>query len=200
VYEKMRILCLAPVMAKSFCDDYYMYKRVHERGAEITFITGKSSGARAGGMKLPPYENNDGFPIYRLYKDANEMLIVPRRRLREILQIANELKPDLILCHLHSNMPIALHLRKYLKIPIVLHVESAGVIPQQKFVPSWKMSPIYRMHKMPVNGFGLWSWLCERADMLITSDPRDEHKLSSLTRKGKPIFYVPWPASVPEGC
>ncbi len=73
----MKILCLAPVMAKSLCDDYYMYKRVVDRGAQLSFITGKSSGDRAGGLKLPPYENNDGFPIYRLYKDSREMFILP---------------------------------------------------------------------------------------------------------------------------
>ncbi len=97
-------------------------------------------------------------------------------------------------------MPLALYLREYLKIPIVLHVESAGVIPRQKFVSSWKMRPVYRIHGMPLTGFELWSWLCAKADILITSDPRDEHKLSLLAQKGKPIYYVPWPASVPIGC
>jgi glycosyltransferase involved in cell wall biosynthesis len=197
----MRILCLAPVMAKSFCDDYYMYKQIRDKGAEITFITGQSAGDRLGGMKLPLYENKDGFPIYRLYKDSREMLIFPRRRLKEILQIANGLKPDLILCHLHSNMPIALKLRKYLGgIPIVLHVESARAIRQRKFVAGWKMSIAYRLHEMPLNGFSLWAWLCEKADVIITSDPKEERKLSSSECKGKPVYYVPWPASVPNGC
>lgn len=196
---KMKILCIAPVMAKSLCDDYYMYKRLHERGAEITFITGQSSGARAGGMKLPPYENNDGFPILRLYRNSTEMLIFPQRRLKQVVKVAKELSPDLILCHLADNMRLALMLRGNLNsnIPIVLHVEIAGSIAKQKYVASWKMRPIRWLVGVPSRGPELWSWLCQRADALITSHPPDQEILSWLSH-GKPIRYLPWPASLAE--
>ena len=197
----MKILCLAPVMAKSLCDDYYMYKRVRNRGAEISFITGQSSGDRAGGVKLPPYENNDGFPIYRLYRESREMLIFPQRKMKEVVKIAKKLKPDLILCHLEDNMRFAVMLREKLdlKIPIVLHVEIASSTAKKKFFASWKMRPIRRLIGVPSRGYELWSWLCQKADAIITSHPADQEILSSLSRNGKPMYYLPWPASIPEG-
>lgn len=121
-------------MSKTLCDDYYMYKRVHEKGAKIIFVVGRSSGARAKGMKLAPYENIDGFPIYRPYRDSTEMLIFPQRKLKEVVTIAKELKPDLILCHIEDNMRLTLMLREKLnlKIPIVLHVEIASATSKIK--------------------------------------------------------------------
>ena len=58
----------------------------------------------------------------------------PQRRLNKVLEVASELKPDIILCHLAENMLLALKLQKYLKIPIVLHVEIASKIAGSKFV------------------------------------------------------------------
>jgi glycosyltransferase involved in cell wall biosynthesis len=195
----MKILCFAPVMAKSLCDDYYMYKRIHDSGSEIVFIAGKSSGARAGGINLPPYENYDGFPIHRIYKNSREMLFFPRRKIKEVLKIARELNPDLILCHLADNMRLALMVRANLDLtmPIVLHLEIAGTIPKQKYVASWKMRPFRWIIGVPSRGLELWSWLCQKADGLITSHPPDQQILLELS-KNKPIFYLPWPASLTE--
>ena len=52
----------------------------------------------------------------------------PQRRLSKVLEVASKLKPDIILCHLAENMLLALQVQKYLKIPIVLHVEIASKI------------------------------------------------------------------------
>jgi glycosyltransferase involved in cell wall biosynthesis len=177
-----------------------MYIKVHEKGTELAFIAGQSSGARAKSMKLPPYENMDGVPVYRLYKNSNEMLIFPRRRLKEVLEIAKQLNPDLILCHLADNMRLALLLQRHLKIPIVLHVEIASWYLSRRFVDSWKMRTVRRLLGMPTRGPRLWSWLCEKADALITSHPPDRKILNLLSEHGKPVYYLPWPAQVPEGC
>ena len=186
-------------MSKILCDDYYMYKRIHEKGAKIAFITGQSSGARAKGTKLPPYENDDGFAIHRLYKNSMEMLLFSQRKIKEVLKIARELKPNLILCHLTDNMHLALMVQKYLKVPIVLHVEIAGNIPQRKLIGTYKILPMRRLIGMPFRGPDLWSWCCQKADALISSHPPDQSRLSQLSRHGKPVYYLPWPASIPEG-
>jgi glycosyltransferase involved in cell wall biosynthesis len=175
-----------------------MYKRLHDRGVEIAFIAGRSSGARANGVILPPYENIDGFPIYRLYRDSTEMLIFPQRKLKEVVKIATALKPELILCNSADNMRLALMLRKNLnlKIPVALRLEIAGAIPKSKFVASWKMRPIRLLIGVPSKGPELWSWLCQRADAIITSNPPDQQILHLLSKHGKPVYYLPWPASI----
>jgi glycosyltransferase involved in cell wall biosynthesis len=200
----MNVLVLAPVMSKNLCDDYYLYKNLHEKGVNLAFVTGTSSGStRANYSKLLPYENIDGFPIHRLYKNykyRNEMLFFPRKRLKEILNIAKELKPDLILCHLSENMRLALLVQKHLKIPIVLHVEITNNIVNSEFMDSRKMRIAKRLIGLPTRGSSFWSWLCEKADALITSDPPDQQILNLLSKHGKPVYYLPWPANIPEDC
>ena len=191
----MNILCLAPVMTKIICEDYYMYARMQERGANIVFVTGRSAGDRARTLKLPAYENEDGLTIHRLYKNPREMLIFPQKRLKKVIEVARRLNPDLILCHLADNMRLAILLQKHLKVPIVLHVEIAGEILLQKF-DSWKTKPFRFLVGMPSTGIAYWSWLCEKADAVITSNPPDKDILPMLSKHGKPVYYLPWPAHV----
>ena len=89
----MNVLVIAPVMSKDLCDDYFMYKRLHEKGINLVFITGQTSGARANHMKLSFYENIDGFPIYRLYKDYNEMTFFPRKKSKKNIENSRRIKP-----------------------------------------------------------------------------------------------------------
>jgi glycosyltransferase involved in cell wall biosynthesis len=200
----MNVLVLAPVMSKELCEDYYTYTRLHEKGVKLAFITGRSLGARGNYMKLPLFENTDGIPIYRLYdnyRDFNEMGLFPLKKLKQVLSVANSLKPDLILCHLAENMLLALRLQKHLKIPIVLHVETASNIAKSKFIGgSWQTRFARVLIGQPIRGLLYWSWLCEKADALVTSEPRDQHLLHSLSKHGKPLYYLPWPARIPEDC
>jgi len=196
----MNILCLAPVMGKTLCDDYFMYIRLQERGANLAFISGRSSGARANSMTLPPYENLDGVPIYRMYRNLEDMWVFPKRRLKDVLKIAKQLNPDIIHCHPAENMRLALLLREYFKIPIVMHTEIASRIRSQELIGSWRMRAVRRLVGLPVKGPAFWSWLCEKADALITSHPPDQQILNLLSENGKPVYYLTWPADIPQGC
>ena len=197
---RMNLLCLNSEMAKTLCDDYFIFKRIREKGANVAFVTGRTSGARAMNMKLPLYENEDGFSIYRLYRDENEMLLFPRRRLSEILKIAKELRPDIIHCQGWPRIRLALLLRNYLRIPIVMHVEIASGILSKRFIGSWKMRTVGLLLGLPTRGTTFWSWLCEKSDALITSHPPDQQILPLLSEHGKPVYYLPWPADIPEDC
>ena len=199
----MNVLVLAPVMSKNLCEDYYVYTRLYEKGVELAFITWKSLGARGNYARPPVFENMDGFPIYRLYdnfRDFNEMGFFPQRKLNQVLNVARDLKPDLILCHLAENMRLALELQKHLKIPIVLHVEIASNIARSKFIGSWPGRFASALMGQPITGLSYWSWLCEKASALITSEPRDKPLLHLLSKHGKPLYYLPWPAYIPKDC
>ena len=199
----MNVLVLAPVMSKDLCEDYYVYSRLHEKGVKLAFVTWKSLGARGNYSRTSAFENNDGFPIYRLYdnfKNFNEMGFFPQGKLNQVLSVAFDLKPDLVLCHLAENMPLALKLQKYLKIPIVLHVEVASSIAGRKFVGGLRTKFAQVLMRKPIAGPKYWSWLCKNADAIITSEPRDVKLLDALSNYGKPLFYLPWPAHIPEDC
>lgn len=199
----INVLVLAPVMSKNLCEDYYVYTRLYEKGVNLAFITWKSLGARGNYVRPPTFENKDGFPIHRLYdnfKNFNEMGFFPQRKLNQVLSVSNDLKPDLILCHLAENMLLALKLQKHLKIPIVLHVETASIIARSKFVGGWQTRFAQVLMRQPITGPAYWSWLCEKADALITSEPRDKQLLHPLSKHGKPLYYLPWPAHIPEDC
>lgn len=199
----MNVLVLAPVMSKNLCEDYYMYSRLHEKCVKLTFVTWKSLGARGNYAKTPFFENTDGFPIYRLYdnfKNFNEMGFFPQRKLYKVLKVASELKPDIILCHLAENMLLALQVQKYLKIPIVLHVEIASNIAFNQSMGSWQTIFSRVLMRQPIRGLAYWSWLCKKADAIITSEPHDKKLLNSLSKHGKPLYYLPWPAHIPEDC
>jgi glycosyltransferase involved in cell wall biosynthesis len=198
--SKMNILCLGPVMCKTLCDDYFVYKRLKEKGAKVAFITGKTSGARANGIKLPLYESDDGIPIHRVYNNPYEMAILPRRRLKNVLEIAKELDPDIIHCQGADIGRLGFSVGKHLRIPVVVHVEIASGIVSEKFVGSRKMRAIRLLAGMPIRGPLLWSWLCKKADALITSHPPDQQILDFLSEHGKPVYYLPWPANIPEEC
>ena len=160
-------------------------------------------GARGNYARAPFFENTDGFPIYRLYdnfSNFNEMGFFPQRRLCKVLEVASKLKPDIILCHLAENMLLALQVQKYLKIPIVLHVEIASNIAFSQSMGSWQTMFARLLMRQPIRGFSYWSWLCDKADAIITSEPRDKKLLNSLSNHGKPLYYLPWPAHIPEKC
>ncbi len=187
-------------MSKTLCDDYFVYKRLKEKGAKIAFITGKTSGARANGIKLPSYEIDDGIPIHRFYSDPYEIAFLPRRRLKNVLNIAEQLNPDIIYCKGADITQLASMVSKRLKIPLVVHVEIASGIISEKFVGSMKLRAIRLLSGLPIRGPQLWSWACKKADALITSHPPDQQILDSLSEHGKPVYYLPWPANIPEGC
>lgn len=196
----MNILCLGPVMCKSLCDDFFVYKRLQEKGNRVEFITGRTTGARANNIKLPFFESADGVAIHRIYRDSYEMSLLPRRRIKDVLKIVEKLNPDIIHCQGADMTLLASMIVKHLKIPIVVHVEIASWIISQRFVDSRKMRAIRLLVGLPIRGPQLWSWACKKADALITSHPPDQQILNLLSEHGKPVYYLPWPANIPEGC
>lgn len=183
-------------MSKDRNDNAFMLTRLHDRGVKLAIITSRSLGLKGKG-KLPPYENMNGVPVYRLYKDRLDRFLFPTKRLKKVLQIARTLRPDLILCSQQLNMRLALKLQGYLKIPIVLLVEDAGRIFSSEHQGSLKMRCVMRLLGIPI-GRRYWPWLCEKAATLITCHPRDREVLGSLSKHGKPVFYLPWPAYIPD--
>jgi len=185
-------------MSKHTNDNAFMLVRLREKGAKLLIITSASLGQKGSG-RLPTYEIMDGIPIYRLYRDQQEIFLFPSKKLRNVLATARAFKPDLILCSQELNMRLALLIQKFLKKPIVLLVEDAGRIFSGEAYPSLKMKTILGYFGIPLGGSRYWSWLCRKAEILITCHPRDQQILASLSMHKKQVFYLPWPSYVPDG-
>jgi glycosyltransferase involved in cell wall biosynthesis len=182
-------------MSKQLNDNAYMLIRLHEKSVKLVIIAGKSMGLKGEG-NLPSYENMDGIEIFRLY-DNYQMFLSPQKEINKILEIAKTLKPDLIFCSQELNMRLALLIQKFIKKPIVLLVEDAGRIFSGEAYSSLKIKSSMLFFGIPT-GPKFWSWLCEKADALITCSPRDQANLESLSNYNKPIYFLPWPAHIPK--
>lgn len=177
-------------------DNAHMLVRLQEKGARLVIVTGKSMGLKGKGS-FSTYEDMAGIQIHRIYENPQEMFLFPERKLTRILEIAKDLKPDLIFCDQELNMRLALLIQKSLKKPIVLMVEDAGKILAGEFYNSSKTRIAMFLFGIP-SGPKFWSWLCEKADALITCSPRDQQNLLLLSKHNKPVFYLPWPAYIPN--
>ena len=183
-------------MSKQVNDNAYMLIRLHDLGVKLLIVACKDLGLKGEG-NLPAYENMNGIDIHRLYETSRDMFLFPSKKLNRILEIAKELNPDLIFCDQELNMRLALLIQKSLKKPIVLVVEDAGRILSGETYNSRKMKSVMSFFGMS-HGSKFWSWLCEKADVLITCCPRDQQILGQLAKHNKPVFYLPWPSYVPS--
>jgi glycosyltransferase involved in cell wall biosynthesis len=182
-------------MVKQRNDNAFMLIRLQDKGARLAVIAGRSLGLKGEGQ-LPSYENMDGIPIYRLYEDLKDIFLFPGRHFKQTLQIAQELKPDLIFCSQELNIRLALMLQKHLNVPIVLLVEEAGRISLGEKYSGFKMNTLMRIFGIPT-GLKFWKWLCSKALMVITCDPGDQQILDRLAQSGATVSFLPWPTKVP---
>jgi glycosyltransferase involved in cell wall biosynthesis len=182
-------------MSKLVNDNAHMLIRLQEKGAKLVIVTGKSMGLKGKG-NLPACEDMDGIQIHRLYENPQEMFLFPGKRLSRILEIAEDLEPDLIFCDQELNMRLAVLIQESVKKPIVLMVEDAGRILAGEFYNSGKTRIAMLLFGIP-SGPKFWSWLCEKANALITCNPRDQQNLGLLSKHNKPVFYLPWPSYIP---
>jgi glycosyltransferase involved in cell wall biosynthesis len=183
-------------MSKLVNDNAHMLISLQKKGAKMVIVTGKSLGLKGKGS-LQAYEKMDGISIHRLYENPQEMFLFPGRQLSRILEIAEDLKPDLIFCDQELNMRLAILVQETVKKPIVLMVEDAGRILSGEFYNSFKTRIAMLLFGIP-SGPKFWSWLCEKANALVTCNPRDQQNLGILSKHNKPVFYLPWPSYIPK--
>jgi glycosyltransferase involved in cell wall biosynthesis len=168
---------------------------LQDKNVKMSVIASKSLLLKGKGS-LPEYSNMEGIHIHRLYRNNYDIFVFPRRKLKKALDIARDLKPDLIFSSGELNMRLALLLQKSLKVPIVLLVEDAGILDSGEMHSSIKMKSVMQLLRLPT-GPSFWNWLCKKASAIITCHPRDIANLEKLSRYGKPIYYAPWPTYIP---
>jgi glycosyltransferase involved in cell wall biosynthesis len=198
----LNILCIYPGMKEQVNDNAHMLIRLHDRGVKLSVVTSRSLSLKGQGI-LPIYEDMYGIPIHRLYGTLEDMFLLPHRGINKILEIIKDLKPDLIFCSHELNIRLAILIQKTLKKPIVLLVEDAGRIYSGEAYSSGgpklrSIMTFMNLFGVPPPGPKLWSWLCEKAKVLITCSPRDQQIYGLLSKRNRSIFYLPWPCYVPN--
>jgi len=94
-------------------------------------------------------------------------------------------------------MRLALELQKFIKVPIVLLVEDAGRIYSGEAYKSFRSNFLITSMGVPI-GPRFCRWLCNKAAAIITCHPKDKNMLDSLSQFEKPIYFLPWPTSLPS--
>jgi glycosyltransferase involved in cell wall biosynthesis len=193
----LNVLCIYPAINKQTNDNAFTLIKLQDKGVRLAIITSKSLGLKGKG-RLSSYEDMDGISVYRLFRNPIDIFVFSRRRLKRILQICEQVKPDLIFCSHELNMRLALILKKYLRIPILLLVEDAGRIFSGEFYSGFSMRPcLMRILGIPT-GEKFWTWLERNSSAIITCHPRDQRILGRLSQNGKLICYIPWPTHLPD--
>lgn len=191
----MNVLAIYPGMTPR-SDNSRMLIELQEKNVKMSIIASKSMLLKGKG-ELPAYSDMEGIQIHRLFRNNYDVFILPRRKLRQSLTIAQQLEPDLIFSSGELNIRLALLLQKSLRVPIVLLVEEAGILASGEMHSSFKMKTVMRLLGLPTGPY-FWDWLCKHASSIITCHPRDIPNIDKLKRFGKPIYYVPWPTYIPH--
>ena len=189
----MKILWISPGVNKKLDDYVYVLLYLKKMGLDITVMCSRSFHPKGKGEGLE-YENMDGIPIYRIYRDFSEQSSYPIKQYNQVYNIAREFQPDIIFCSQQFNMFIAQRLKKDLHIPIVLLVEFAND-PLKLVKRRWYLGLKPLAH--PVADL-YWRWLSKNTKAIITSYIGDKKYLKELSRYGTPVYYVPWCNHIPN--
>jgi glycosyltransferase involved in cell wall biosynthesis len=194
----LKVLCIYPGLNKLANDNAFTLIKLQDKGVSLSIIAGQSQGLKGSG-RLSSYEDMDGVAVYRLFRNPLDIFLFPRSRLRKILQISEQFRPDLIFCSQELNMRLALILKEYLRVPILLLVEDAGRIFSGEAYSKVRLRPfMMRLLGIPT-GKKFWNWLDMNASAIVTCHPRDQKLLDRMSETEKPLYYVPWPTHLPDG-
>ena len=191
----MRVLAIFPGMDKRFNDNAYALIQLRRMGIELVIITSRNSDLKYSQLS-PEYEDMDGIPIHRVYRNYSEQTSWPLKKYDLVRDISARLNPDLILCSQQLNMPIANRLKAEFGVPIVLLVEFAHdpklLLGRRRLYLSF--DPI-----APFIAKLYWHWLCVSSKAIITCNPSDKRYLYKLGALGTPVHFVGWCNEKPEG-
>jgi UDP-N-acetylglucosamine:LPS N-acetylglucosamine transferase len=147
----MNVLAIYPGMTPR-SDNSRMLIELQEKNVKMSIIASKSMLLKGKG-ELPAYSDMEGIQIHRLFRNNYDIFILPRRKLRQSLTIAQQLEPDLIFSSGELNIRLALLLQKSLKVPIVLLVEDAGILASGEMHSSFKMKTVMRLLGLPAGPY-----------------------------------------------
>lgn len=190
----IKLLAIYPGM-DTRAEMLYSLQALSQFGIETIVITPRSR-AYGGGYR-PLHERYGSVRVFRPYRDMNEMFYCARLHYDEVLGVAQDFAPDIILSSQERTMCLSVSLAKRLKVPIVLWVEtSLHDLSMGKFEME-HLTPIglrLALARIPPSLRAWWNWISARCDALVTCNPLDKPFLDSLhSSSGKTIDYIPWP-------
>jgi glycosyltransferase involved in cell wall biosynthesis len=189
---RMKILLITPGINKDFNDNVFSYSYIYNKGNQICAITNQKSTTK-GYSVSKINENIDGIEVHRIFRDFNEQIFYPTKKLGVVKKIVNDFKPEIIFCSQQKNLYLGKKIKLYLGIPLVLLVEFGyderypfRLIGKERFIKNRRLGGI--IAKV------YWKWLCKNSDAIITCNPNDTHNIRELKKFNKNLFYIPWPS------
>jgi glycosyltransferase involved in cell wall biosynthesis len=192
----MRIFCIYPGLNKEVNDVAQLIIYLKRSGNDVCVVTARSGSRDKGIAESQTHEIMDGVSVYRLYDSFDQMIWLPNIFFHRVLKVAQQFRPDVIFCSQQNNMRIAVGLKKRLRIPLVLLVETASDVVSGR--SGGKASHfLWQAFGIPY-GRSYWRWLSKWSEAIITCNPNDQGILDKLSVLETPVHYVPWCTQLPE--
>jgi hypothetical protein len=191
----IKLLAIYPGMDQR-SEMLYSLKELSKLGVQTVVIAASSMGLHGTGSSLG-YEDYKYLKVFRPYRNLHEMFMLNRLHYDEVFEVAKNFAPDIILASQENTMPLAVKLASFLKVPIVLWVESSVLDLARGRIGYKPRLPINI--QLAVAGISptvlaWWNWLYRRCQWIITCNPSDKPYLNYLrTNFEKNVSYIPWP-------
>ena len=191
----VRLLAIYPGMDRR-AEMLYSLQALSGFGTRTIVIAGRSMGLHGTGYR-PLYERYGSVNVFRPYRDILEMFVCTPLHYDEVLGVAQDFDPDIILSSQEMTMRLSVNLVKRLHVPIVLWVETfLHGLSMGKIDMKWRLpyGLLLALAGMPPTLLAWWNWISINCDAFVTCNPLDKQFLSSLrfsTRKS--VDYIPWP-------
>lgn len=195
----VRLLCLFPVLDVGVNSIAEVPLYLGRKGHVIRVLTTRSAATSKGTVSNVARSEYTNVTICRPYKSMRDLFSGSDAAKSLAIAAMADFRPDVILCSLQHNMPLARGLAEVYGVPIVLHVEFAadpcnllpvrGMGVAQRLHMGWAMKPFARM---------FWRGLMRSVAAAMTTNAGDIPHLKRLSLYGREVTYVPWCNQVPE--
>lgn len=109
-----------------------------------------------------------------------------KSHISEILSLVEKVKPELIMCGVMYNLPLALMIQKKFNAPIMLHTEY--FLNKTKFINRRYYLGIKTL--LPLSYYFFSNWCINNTATILSSDPCDFKDQSKIPPT---LHYLPWP-------
>lgn len=188
----LKILALYPGLNPTYDEVVYALTPLIELGVSVRVITSRLSALKSD-QQGDSFENFKGVEIFRIFDDLRALASDHQRHLDQTLHLAREFAPDLLFVNSFHCLPLAHSLRRHLRVPLVLRLETAD--PLVLLRRSYYLGLPFLGR---VLGQAKWRAVAAQVDAIMTNDPADLPHLRRLGGARGMAYYAGHCAQLPD--
>lgn len=190
----MKVVCIFPGLSKTLNSISYAFIYLKKLGVDLTVITSRSKGLKGTGYH-PEFEDIDGIPVHRIYKDSHQQYCSFSLKYEKVKKILTNFNPDILFCAHQNNLRFARRISKDFGTPIILFIEFARnplrlLALRRRYLGIKPLAPYLAKT--------YWLFLARHSAAIITSYIGDKPYLQQLSKFGTPVYYIPWCNQIPQ--